>query len=353
MSLEAKGMAAAIGSAPHTDVDVACKVVFENLPNIPMWPQLPNVSFKENMYVQYTEGMPGITVDEAKRRVYFDTNRDVIGELETLFGLYLADDVGPVAIGPEYAHGLYKFLEIIKGDTNPDIKLLKGHVTGPVSMGLAVADQNKRPGLYDDTLREGIIKTLTMKAKYQVKKFKETRPELPVMIFIDEPYLMSFGSAFVSLNRDEVVGYLNELIDAIDGFTGIHCCGNTDWSLLTETNVDVISFDAYEYSETIALYPSEMKKFLDRGGVLAWGIVPSGLPSPQQVAEETAEGLLKKLEAGMQLLVDKGIDKEILVNQSLITPNCGTGSMKPEFAERTLGLTNEVSKLMRDKYITD
>ncbi len=353
MPLEAKCMAAAIGSTPHTDVDVACRIVLDSLPNIPMWPQLPNISFKENMYVQYTEGMPGITIDEAGRRVYFDTTRDVIGELEALFGLYLAGDVESLAIGPDYAHGLHKFLEIIKDDANPDIKLLKGHVTGPVSMGLAVADQNKRPGLYDDTLREGIIKTLTMKAKYQVKKFKEIRSDLPVMIFIDEPYLMSYGSAFVSLNRDEVIGYLNELIDAIDGFTGIHCCGNTDWSLLAETNVDVINFDAYGYSETIALYPSEMKKFLDKGGVLAWGIVPSGLPSPEQVAEETAKGLLEKLEAGMQLLVDKGIDKEILVNQALVTPNCGTGSMKPEFAERTFALTNEVSKLTRDKYIAD
>ncbi|MCL6472394.1 MAG: hypothetical protein K6T91_06230 [Firmicutes bacterium] len=353
MAFEAKCMATAIGSVPHTNVDAACNIVLGSMRHIPMWPQLPNISFKENMYVQYTEGMPGIVVDETERRVYFDTTRNIIGELEKLFGQYIADDIDALAIGEDYARGLYRFLELLKANEYPDAKALKGHVTGPISMGLAVADQNKRPGLYDDTLREGILKTLTMKAKYQVKRFKELRAELPVLIFIDEPYLMSFGSAFVSLNRDEVISYLNELINAIDGFTGIHCCGNTDWGLLTETGVDVISFDAYGYSETIALYPSEIKSFLDRGGILAWGIVPSGLPTPEQVAQETAAGLVEKLEAGMQLLVDKGIDKEVLVNQALITPNCGTGSMKPENAELTFTLASQVSALMRQRYITD
>jgi hypothetical protein len=318
-----------------------------------MWPQLPKISFKENMYVQYSEGMPGITVDEAERRVYFDTTRDVIGELETLFGLYIAEDVDAFAIGRDYAHGLYTFLELLGREQYPEIKVLKGHVTGPISMGLAVSDQNKKPGLYDDVLREGFIKTLAMKAKYQVKKFKEVRPDLPTLIFIDEPYLMSYGSALISLNKDQAIGYLEEVISAIDGFTGIHCCGNTDWSLLTETSVDIISFDAYEYSETIALYPREMKAFLERGGVLAWGIVPSGLPSPDQVARESVTSLVERLEAGMQLLVDKGIDKELLLHQALITPNCGTGSMKPEFAELTFKLSREVSEAMRQKYFAE
>lgn len=350
MSFEAKCMATAIGSVPHADVETACRLVLDNLRNLPMWPQLPLTSFKESMYVQYSEGMPGIVVDEDARRVYFDTARDVIGELETLFGLYLDDDIDALAIGRDYAKGFYNFLDIMKNEAYVELKALKGHITGPVSTGLAVADQNRRPGLYDDTLREGILKTLAMKAKYQVKKFKELRPDLPALIFIDEPYLMSFGSAFVSLNRDQVLSYLEEIIGAIDGLTGIHCCGNTDWSLLAETSVDIISFDAYGYSETIALYPKEIKAFLDRGGMLAWGIVPSGLPSPDQVGKESVESLIEKLEAGMQMLVDKGIDKEQLVHQALITPNCGTGSMNPLFAERTFTLSREVSEAMQKRY---
>ncbi|MEW5706412.1 MAG: methionine synthase [Actinomycetota bacterium] len=352
MSFKAKCMATAIGSVPHTDVEQACRLALNNLVHIPMWPQLPNISFKENMYVQYSQGMPGVTIDETERRIYFDTARNIISELEVLYSLYMADDVNAIGFDCDYARGFCRFLEILKSEPYPQARLLKGHITGPVSMGLAVADQNKRPSLYDEMLREGIIKMLAMRAKYQVQKFKEVRPDLPALIFIDEPYLTSFGSAFVSLNRDEVIGYLEEIISSIDGLTGIHCCGNTDWSLLTETSVDVISFDAYEYSETIALYPKEMKAFLDRGGILAWGIVPSGLPVPDQVTRENAISLIDRLESGIQGLVEKGVDKEILLNQSLITPNCGTGSMKPEHAERTFTLVREVSDAMQKKYFS-
>lgn len=351
MTFEAKCMATAIGSVPHKDVDVACKLVFDNLLDIPMWPQLPNLSYKESIYAQYSEGMPGLVVDEAEHKTYFDTTKDVLGELEALFNNYAGDNVDALAISPAFAQGLYRFLEILKAGDYPDIKMLKGHVIGPLTIGYTIADQNKKPGFYDEALREGIVKTLAMKARWQVKKFKEVRPNLPALIFIDDPYIMSIGSAYVSMDKDEVVGYLNEIIDAVDGFTGIHCCGNTDWSVLAETNTDVISFDAYDYSETVALYPKEIKAFMERGGALAWGIVPSGLPAPDQVGKETADTLTKRLEDGMQMLVDKGIDKELIVNQALITPNCGTGTMAPDMAERTFTLTREISQIMQQKYI--
>lgn len=350
MSFKAKCMATAIGSVPHIDPETACRLSLDNLPDIPIWPQLPNLSFKENINVQYSEGMPGIKVDEASQKVSFDKTGDAVGELEALFNHIANDEVDALAISRDHAQGLYRLIEILGQGEYPDIKMLKGHIVGPLTIGFTVADQDKKPGFYDEVLREGIVKTLAMKAKFQVKKFKEVRPNLPALIFIDDPYITSIGSAFVRMDKDEVVNYLNEIIDAVDGYTGIHCCANTDWGLLAETNVDVISFDAYDYSETIALYPNEMKAFLDRGGVLAWGVVPSGLPTPDQVAKETTDSLIEKLEVGMQFLVDKGIDKEILVSQALITPSCGTGTMQPELAERTFTLTREISERMQKKY---
>lgn len=354
MALVPQCKATAIGSMPHTNVDTACRIALDNLPNIPIWPQLPNVDFREGMFVQCSEGMPGIVVDEAQQRLYFDSSRDIVSELDRLFTDYAADNVDAYAFGADYAHGFYRFLEILKGnDSNssyPGIEILKGHIVGPVTVGLTVTDENRKPALYNEILREGIIKTLIMKANYQVKKFKEVRPDAETIIFIDDPSIMQIGSAMVSLNREDVVGYYNEMVEAIDGYVGVHCCGNTDWSLLAETNIDIINFDAYGYSETVALYPEAMKAFLDRGGILAWGITPSGLPSPEVVLSETKESLLDKLESGMQLLVDKGIDKELLVKQALITPNCGTGSMKPENAERTFTLTRQVSDAMRERY---
>ncbi len=52
---------------------------------------------------------------------------------------------------------------------------------------------------------------------------------------------------------------------------GVHCCGNTDWTILIDAGVDMINFDAFEYGETIALYPDAVKGFLLQGRTAGLG----------------------------------------------------------------------------------
>ncbi|MBM3132761.1 MAG: hypothetical protein FJZ95_07000, partial [Chloroflexi bacterium] len=59
-SFKPRGLATAIGSMPHADPAEAGALALRYLPDIPVWPQLPNRSFLENMYAQYSEGLPGV-----------------------------------------------------------------------------------------------------------------------------------------------------------------------------------------------------------------------------------------------------------------------------------------------------
>ena len=63
----------AMGIMPHTDMERALKLAFSL--DIPFWPQLPNTSFYEDMYVQASEGFPGITVDTENKKLHFDRTR--------------------------------------------------------------------------------------------------------------------------------------------------------------------------------------------------------------------------------------------------------------------------------------
>jgi hypothetical protein len=128
-----------------------------------------------------------------------------------------------------------------------------------------LADEEQRPIFYEPTLREILIRHLSLKAQWMEKRFNDLLPGIKTMIFFDEPSLSSFGSAFSGLNREEVIVSLNECFDAVSGLKGVHCCGNTDWSLLLSTDLDILSFDAYGYLETLALYPKELRKFLEKG----------------------------------------------------------------------------------------
>ncbi|MGD8464521.1 MAG: methionine synthase [Anaerolineae bacterium] len=327
----------AAGSLPHTDPEAALELVLRTL-DIPTWPQLPQRAFVENMYVQFSECFPGVVVEG--ERIYVDRERDLDRDLERLYVAYLTDDVDSAAISPQYAAGLYRFLES-DADLSP---VVKGQVTGPVSWGLMVVERNRKPILYDDVLAEAVGQHLRLKASWMEAQLRTLSSE--TIVLVDEPYMSSFGSAFVSLSRGQVVALMEEVFAGIEGLKGVHCCGNTDWSLLLSTTVDILSLDAYGYAEELALYHEEVGAFLERGGSIAWGIVPAS----DQALEETVESLVERFHAALHLLTEKGLHRDDLLQSALIMPSCGCGSLSVETAEWVLDLTGKVSNALQARY---
>lgn len=337
----------AIGSFPLPDPQAAWDLVLKYTPGIPVWPQLPRRSFLENMYAQYSESFPGVVVDLAKEKIYIDRSQNLDRDLERLYVAYLQSELDYGTVTPRYAAGLHHLLnkpELLQV-SGGSLAAVKGQVTGPVSWGLSVVDENRRPALYDDILADAIGKHLRLKATWQEAQLKPYAPH--TIMFVDEPYMSSFGSGFISLSRDQVLTLLQEVFDGISGLKGVHCCGNTDWSVLLETSVDILNLDAFEYAESLALYPEAVNSFLARGGIIAWGIVPAGTACEGQTAESLTERLVKAID----LLVCKGVPAEKLLAAGLVTPSCGTGSLDPQLAERVLSLTAGVSCLMRARYV--
>ncbi len=345
MKLVPEGLATGIGSMPHLDEQAGIRLMLKNFPQIPVWPQLPQKNFYEDMRVQFSESLPGIVCEPARQKLYVDTGRNLDENLENFYSQYLSGNLEHFAVSKLYAAGFYGFIRILKEVPVKTIVYIKGQVIGPVSMGLATTDQNKRSIIYREEFVDVLTKHILMKAKWQIKRLKDVFPE--VIIFIDEPYLASFGSAYINLDKDLVVNSLREIVTAIKGagaLAGIHCCGNTDWSIPLNTDLDILSFDAFEFAENLALYSDKIKGFLNRDGILAWGIVPSHETDSEVLKIEL---LLKKLESGFNLLVKKGIDLEILKKSCLLTPSCGTGSLKLEAAEKVLEATRLLSEKIR------
>ncbi|MCK5560847.1 MAG: methionine synthase [Thermoplasmata archaeon] len=334
-------LATGIGSLPYTDIEKACRIAIEYFPEIPFWPQLPKLSFNENMYVQYSEKIPGRVLQSDK--IYIDLFKDITDELEQFYDDYRHNKISEFGQSQEYCQGLYKLLEF-KSDLT-EIEAIKGQITGPVSFGLQVVDDCSRPILYDSIMQDILIKNLRMKARWQEEVLSEICAT--TIISVDEPYLSAIGSPVFNLKREDVLANLQEVLGGIKGLKATHCCGNTDWPLLLETSIDILFLDAYSYVQNLALYPDELQEFLARGGIIGWGIVPS---IAEDIQQETPEKIMRKLEDGFQLLVEKGMKFGDILHQSLITPSCGLGTLELEDAEKAISLTNEVSAIMREKY---
>ncbi|MFA6320973.1 MAG: hypothetical protein WCY36_03860 [Candidatus Omnitrophota bacterium] len=335
--------ATGIGSVPFKDAQTACDIILKNFPAIPFWPQLARKGFLENMYVQFSEKLPGLILDDKNKKIEIDAEKAAAG-IESVYERYLADDVEFFKISENYAAGFYEFLRMCSGGLPPTVKFVKGHITGPISYALSLTTQDKKSILYDTDMYEVLTKVLVMKARWQIRKLKSCFPK--VIIFIDEPSLVSIGSSYVNINPETAFEKLDELIKAIKdegALCGLHCCGNTDWPLLLKRDIDILSFDAYNFTKEMLLYSAELKEFFRRGSALAWGVVPTGSDA---IKVETAESIADKLRVALNILPDKGIEKDSA--SCLVTPSCGVGTLDESLALKVFESAKRVSELIQD-----
>ena len=347
--------ATGIGSMPFEDPDYAVKVSLSKMCNAPIWPQLPKLGLHEQMEIQYSEGMAGAIIDEAKHRMYFDTSKDCSEAFAQLYEGFIAatedggtKDFSSMAITPAFSKGIYALENALQAKGGSKLPFVKVQTTGPCSFALTLVDENKRAIYYNDEFRDMIVKALYMKCRWQIQKFQQYAEK--IICFIDEPILSAFGSStYVSVKREDVVSLIQELVDGVhaeNALAGVHCCGNTEWSILIDAGVDIVNFDAFGFGETIAMYPEAVKAHLERGGILAWGIVPTSTA----IREQTVDKLVAHLEKMMDNLAAKGIDKKLIAEQAMVTPSCGTGSMDPADAEKVFETLFQLSKTMKAKY---
>lgn len=325
-------MITGIGSFPFTDIDEAIDVIFSSCGEIPFWPQLPRRAPTENMYIAFLESVPSVVMDEESGSAFVDTTKTE--GIEEFYENYTNKTLDAFAISSKMAPGFHRFLERLQ-DIRKDVKFVKCQLTGPFSMGLGLKDEQDKPIIYNPGFFDIILKALHMKAQWMIRAIKAPYPEKDVIIFFDEPYMVSFGSAYVSIPKEDAITIFNEVASGLDAKRGVHCCGNTDWSVFLNAGLDIINYDAYNYLDTIFYYRDDLAGFLAKGGWIAPGLVPS--------SGDVLKASVKDIEALKKTFLDAmaGIDAAIKGGDILITPSCGLGSLTAEEARRAMELLKE------------
>jgi hypothetical protein len=340
-------LATGVGTLPHGSVEEACSLITRTLPQTPFWPQLPQYSVLEGMIAQVSPGLPFLKVEEATGEILFDASRDEALELEKFYRRYLEGDIDSYALPSPFARGFEGMVHRLAKAGNSPLKFFKGQIVGPITFGLAVQDKTGKSVIYNEVVFDALIKGLLLRGRWIIQRMKKICED--IIFFIDEPSLSGYGSAFFGVDASTITGRLNEVIEDFQAqgvWVGVHCCGNTDWSLLLRTKVDIINFDAWGCFERFSLYPDALNDFLARQGVLAWGIVPAlGF-----TGEETVEVLEEKLEREFLELNGKGFSEELLRKKCLLTPSCGMGLLPVEDSEKILDLLSGLSWRMQEKY---
>lgn len=339
-----------IGSLPLDNHKEATELIFDYTPTIPLWPQLPKYK-EEGMILQYVPGLPGVS--ECDGKMFIDTSAVTFDEeLVSFYEEYLIVSEGGASIdnsrfplSEEVARGFYAFLKKA-GEEKETLSGLKGQTTGPVTFCTGLIDQDGRAIFYNDQLRDVAVKHLAMKARWQTRQMSQICDR--TLMFFDEPALAGLGSsAFITITEADIIACLTEVFEGVKaegGLTGVHVCANTEWSVIFDSGVDIISFDAYSYFDKLILYPEHLIKFFKSGGILASGIVPT---TEEYIDLETVESLSQKWFGQLEQLQAIGIDRGVVISQTLITPSCGTGTISRAHATKVLELTRGVSERIR------
>ena len=292
------------------------------------------------MYVQAAEHFPGILLDLEKRTLRFSIEK-FIEELEATMERF--DDPDLFDISETYSAVYHRFLKLdLSGKP-----AIRGRLEGPISFGFNILDQDERPILFDDTVRPFMLEFMAKRINVQLQRLRALNPN--AFMFVDEPGLQFLFSAMAGYGDLKAKNDLDIFFSLVDRPRGIHLCGNPDWDFLLNLDLDILSLDIYTNAEVFAAYGPSIRKFLDRGGVIVWGIVPTGF---EAFAKEEIPSLIQRLEAVWNVLFKKGIDREHLLAKSLLSPAtcCLVNPDKEKTVERAFAAVTRISGQLRETY---
>ena len=328
----------AMAVMPHQDPERAIELASSL--DIPFWPQLPRLNYYEDMYVQASEHFPGILLNMAEKTLRFSIDK-FIDEVEETLAHF--EDPAYFDISPAYSVVYHEFL---KRD-HSHRPAIRGQLEGPISCGFNVVDQDDRPILFNDSVRPFMFEFMAKRINVQLSRLKMLNPN--AFMFIDEPGLQFLFSALSGYSdmaaRKDVASFL----EMIERPRGIHLCGNPDWDFLLNLDMDVLSMDIYSNADVFSSYAGSIKRFLDRGGTIVWGIVPTNF---EPFDKENINLLEFRLKTVWEILQKKGIDRDFLLSRSLLSPAtcCLVNPDGEKTVEKSFQMIKSLSIRMREQY---
>ncbi len=328
-----------VGALPHTDPGQGCDAVRRIFPEFPYIPTFPRRGICETIVFNDSSRLPGRTIREGK--IFVDSERDLSPEMERIYLDYVECNTAPYALTPRYATG---FFEMTKGPL-PGAGWLKYQVTGPVTFGMQVVDAGKRPIYYDEQFADVLPKMLGLRAKWCETEMKARTGVGETVIVLNEPYFSSLGSSVIPIDRGSVESGWHDIATLLDGGLGVHCCANTDWEFVMSLHPAVLSFDAYQNARELLLYKDALCEYMEKGGVVAWGIVPAEY---RVFSGETTAGLWSKY-MEIRKSATEIVPEDLFDSRSLITPSCGVQFADEAGAVAIMEAAREISDRVRER----
>jgi hypothetical protein len=323
------GCVTGVGSLPFIDPHEAVRFVAEHCPALPFWPQLPRRHPGEGVIAQ---GLgPLISLLEPATKPYCWRVR--AGEASG-FLRRLSEAEG--CLSPETAAGFFLFEKVLQAGEFSQAVGLKAQAEGPVTLAhcLMLDDQSlvrQAGGL------EVATSCLERHAVWQVRRLQQFGK--PVIFVLDEPAL---ALAFVEqspIHSSDIMKAISAVLNAVrqaGAIAGLHCCAPLPAGMLTELNLDLLSFDAHLPVDSRGWFDLT-HSVLARSGLLAFGLVPT----TQDARNDPSE-----LFSCWLRLASLTRDIQETAARTIVTATCGLGLVSPTATVSVFERCRQVGRLI-------
>jgi len=331
MPFVAAGAVTGIGSLPHKSAASAVRSVAEFSPEVPFWPQLPQLSEQESIVGQ-SLGIVESLIEPRIEGYGYQVKEDQIDSLLEILHRSNGE------LKSANAAGVDAFVEALSSRLFDSALAIKGQIEGPITVSSYLFHKG-RPFLSDATLFSAIVFHISQIIGWQIHRLKSAG--LPVLLFVDEPALCLDAPAAAPVPEESRLNALAAMLEdaRISGaYAGLHCCAARPFERMCRVQPDIISFDAHEgldlfFADWHAL------DFMQRGGTVAYGIVPT---RPGVNAVDSASIFLRWLKAA-----SLAGDPQMFAQRAMITATCGLGLLEASAVAESFGVAHSVGKLIR------
>jgi hypothetical protein len=312
-----------IGGLPHRNAEEAAAFALGRM-TVPAIPSLPRRSPAEGAVAQAMVGMQGITVGQYGS-ISVDPRQ--------------VDPLAPIVTDLQHDAfvGFRTFLRAAEGHTG----WVKWQFVGPVTFGMALM----RAGVPVSEAFESAVRCVRARMQHLIDAVDAALPGCRQLVFIEESDFAELMTPGFAVAPDAAIDLVSGALAAIEtsAVAGLHVCGLADISSQLATGPAVISLPVRPEVVESAGY---LVRFLERGGYVAWGVVPTSGPVPT-----SPERPWRQLCQLWCELVQQGVDPSLLRRQSLVTPECGLSGHTPAVADRVHRIVSEVARRVSDQAI--
>ncbi|MBT4511737.1 MAG: hypothetical protein HOC20_05970 [Chloroflexi bacterium] len=358
MNFEANCRTTAMGVMPHKDHKRALELAL-NL-DIPYWPQLPRITFSEDMFAQLADGFPGTMTNHEDKYVSFNTER-FFDDLAN----YSAKMDDPSAFSLN-GHNSMTYHHYLDSDFSTKVAI-RGQLCGPVNFGFRVTDEEKKPIIYNDDVRALLFDFAQKKVNAQYQELVKINSN--AFVWVDEPGLGWVFNSFSGYNELRAQEDYRYFLDGFEGPRALHLCLNVHLPYLFGLGLDILSIDAFQFETMPRGYAEDIAQFLNSGGIMSWGIVPT---ESVTLDPESPETLFNRLVSYWEVIAENSdISTEKIARQALIAPSkcciknavmvemdeasrsaasCTDPQTEESLVERAFTYLKTVSEMMRDRF---